>query len=452
MGKSGDGAAVGPLRTLFVAGALGGLTDGELLELFRSRAAAAESAFAALVERHGPMVLGVCRGVLRDAHDAEDAFQATFLVLARRASAIRRADSVSSWLFGVARRVAVRARERRLRLRRAEAAIPPPPAAVDPPAGPMPELYEELDRLPERFRAVLVLCDLEDWTYERAAGALRCPLGTVQSRLARGRERLRQRLVRRGLAPTVVGTGEAFASVPAPLREAAVRVAAGGGVAGVVPAGVARLVEEVIATMIRTKLIKFAAAFAFVGCAAVLALPVVFGSEPGSQDGNSPAASGTRLARPDDGVAPKAEDQVAPLLGRWREVLPGERLDDGMVEIKLVPNGPGLAEALGFEAPFVCTLAYVPPDGRAAKPSSLIFVDPSTSPRRLTFLPVGSHPSDSDYPDGEPGIYLVEGDTLKVHSTLRGERPSDFEAKEGSSATLRVYRREADDPSPRGDK
>src|SRR5579883_2344481 len=158
----------GSLRTLFGAGTLAGLTDGQLLERFRcgrggaGEAPEAEAAFAALVERHGPMVLNVCRAVLGDRHDAEDACQAAFLVLARRAESIRRGDSVASWLYGVARRIAARARRdlarrrerERRRLERTRASEPVAPT----PAEPWPELYEELDRLPEPFRAAVVLC------------------------------------------------------------------------------------------------------------------------------------------------------------------------------------------------------------------------------------------------------------------------------------------------------
>ena len=196
------------LRTLFSVGTLSGLTDGQLLERFaqgRVGMPDSEAAFTVLVERHGPMVLGVCRTVLGDRHDAEDACQATFLVLAQRAGLIRRRDSVASWLYGVARRVALRARRRAARRRelerRRQARVGVAQAIAAPAPEPWPELYEELDRLPEPFRAAVVLCDLEGQSYERAAGILHCPVGTVQSRLARGRERLRHRLERRGLAP-----------------------------------------------------------------------------------------------------------------------------------------------------------------------------------------------------------------------------------------------------------
>ncbi len=157
------------------------------------------------------MVLGVCRTVLGDRHDAEDACQATFLVLARRAGLIRRRDSVASWLYGVARRVALRARRqaaRRCELERrrlARVGIAEPVSG--PPAEPWPELYEELDRLPAPFRAAVVLCDLEGHSYEQAAGILHCPIGTIQSRLARGRDRLRHRLQCRGLSPAILMAG-----------------------------------------------------------------------------------------------------------------------------------------------------------------------------------------------------------------------------------------------------
>ena len=158
MTKDGGGAALRHVRTLYTLGAVGGLTDGQLLERFATRdGEAAELAFAALVERHGPMVLRVCRSVLRDAHDAQDAFQATFLVLVRRAGSIRKRDSLASWLHGVAYRTAscgplgrgpaeaARAeggRDRR-RASRERGQVGTTPGPV---------LHEELERLPGRYR------------------------------------------------------------------------------------------------------------------------------------------------------------------------------------------------------------------------------------------------------------------------------------------------------------
>src|SRR5262245_49675853 len=165
------------------------LSDGELLERFR--AGHEEAAFALLVQRHGPMVLGVCRRLLRDAHDAEDAFQATFLVLVRSAASVRRQESLGSWLHGVARRIALRARAqaatRRLHERRA---LPPPRRGpADEAAGQevLAVLDDEIDRLPEKCRAAVVLCCLEGKTQEQAARELGWPRSSLAARLARAR-------------------------------------------------------------------------------------------------------------------------------------------------------------------------------------------------------------------------------------------------------------------------
>ncbi|HKB40338.1 MAG TPA: sigma-70 family RNA polymerase sigma factor, partial [Gemmataceae bacterium] len=159
-----------------------------------------EEAFAALVRRHGAMVFSVCRRVLDDEHDAEDAFQATFLVLARRAAAVRSPGSLAAWLHGVACRISLKARAEAAR----RSAVPLCDSAVPAPADPSwrdvrTVLDQELDRLPENLREPLVLCYLEGLTRDEAAARLSCPLGTLKGRLERGRELLRQRLVRRGV-------------------------------------------------------------------------------------------------------------------------------------------------------------------------------------------------------------------------------------------------------------
>jgi RNA polymerase sigma factor (sigma-70 family) len=145
------------VNALFNIGAIGGLTDRELLDRFLSeRGDASELAFGALVHRHGPMVLGVCRSMLRDAHDAEDAYQATFLLLARKASSIRARDSPAHWLYGVARRVAVRlkADAARRRSRERQAASPEEwREAEGGRAAPSAVIHEEIGRLPEKYRA-----------------------------------------------------------------------------------------------------------------------------------------------------------------------------------------------------------------------------------------------------------------------------------------------------------
>ena len=194
------------LRTLFHDGSLTSLTDGQLLERFAARdGEAAESAFAALVERHGPLVWRTCRDVLRDDHDAADAFQATFLVLVRKASSLWVRDSIGPWLHRVCLRTAVHAKKDRIRRRAAEQHAAELAPAWSEPSGAddvAQIVHQELDRLPERYRIPLVLCELEGRSHEEAARQLGCPVGTVKSRLARGRERLKNRLNRRGINPS----------------------------------------------------------------------------------------------------------------------------------------------------------------------------------------------------------------------------------------------------------
>lgn len=195
-----------PMQTLFAVGSVGDLSDAQLLRRFLNEPdAAARAAFAALVERHGPMVLRVCRSAPLDEHDAQDAFQATFLVFARKAGTVRKGESLASWLHGVALRVGARARSDASRRRAGERLAATFKASHPRPAGdpsePWPELHEEIARLPGHYREPVVLCYLEGLSTEAAAGRIGCPRGTVLSRLSRARERLRSRLIRRGLAP-----------------------------------------------------------------------------------------------------------------------------------------------------------------------------------------------------------------------------------------------------------
>src|SRR5262245_53768010 len=177
------------------------LPDHQLLERFAG--CRDEAAFAALLHRHGPMVLGVCRSVLREPHDAEDAFQAAFLLLAQKAGSIHRREAVGGWLYRVAYRTALRARARAARRRVLEKR-----AVTMPSADPVLDmslrevrgvLFEELEGLPEQYRAPLVLCGLEEKSLEEAARLLGRTKCAVKWRLQRGRELLRGRLRRRGL-------------------------------------------------------------------------------------------------------------------------------------------------------------------------------------------------------------------------------------------------------------
>ena len=198
------------IGSLFDGGSVAGLSDRHLIERFVDRRdPTGEAAFAALVARHGPMVLGVCRQLLGDRHHAEDAFQAVFLVLARKAGSLRDPDLLGNWLYGVALRTSRKARVRRARRRRGEedgSSRRPGPSSTVPAEQPIlareqaEALHEEIDRLPGAFRLPVVLCYFEGLTLDEAARRLRWPAGTVGSRLARARDKLRRGLTRRGVA------------------------------------------------------------------------------------------------------------------------------------------------------------------------------------------------------------------------------------------------------------
>jgi RNA polymerase sigma factor (sigma-70 family) len=212
----------GHLQTLFREGAVGALTDGELLERFAaSRGEAAEAAFAVLVERHAPMVLAACRRLLGDSHDAEDAAQAAFLVLARKARTIRSGQAVGGWLHAVAVRIATKAMVAAARRRKHEERGGEMAARREErpnPAESWAELHEQIERLPDRLRLPIVLCYLEGLTHAEAAQRLALPVGTVESRLARGRERLKERLTARGATAMIPMLGP---SAPPELTPAA---------------------------------------------------------------------------------------------------------------------------------------------------------------------------------------------------------------------------------------
>ncbi len=252
-------------------------TDGQLLERFVERRD--EDAFEALVRLHGPMVFGVCLRILGHRQDAEDAFQATFLVLARKGGSVVPRAMVGNWLYGVARRTALKLRGSASRRKGRERQVPclPEPAAGTPDAGHelWPILDQELGRLPDKQRAPVVLCDLEGKTHKEAARLLGWPEGTLSVRLMRARGVLARRLARHGLALTVgalaemLARQEAWAGLPPTLVGATVRAgvlsAAGpGAVRGLVSEKVLTLTEGVVKAMFLTKL-KLGAAVLLIG-------------------------------------------------------------------------------------------------------------------------------------------------------------------------------------------
>jgi RNA polymerase sigma factor (sigma-70 family) len=343
---SGPSAAIADqLEALFRGGTAGGLTDGQLLDRFvRQRD---EAAFAALVERHGPMVLRACRRRLGDAHDAEDAFQATFLVLARKAPSIRRSEAVAGWLLGVAVRVSAKARAADLRRLRAEQKIGVPRdlGTEDRPPEPWTELYEEVDRLPERYRLPVVLCHLEGLTYEQAAAHLRCPTRTIETRLVRARERLRRRLERRGLAPSAAVIGSAWLSevgsavVPTRLKRATAAAAfrficGAGAAAGEGPAPA--LAGEVLRAMFFGKVIAaagLALLLGLIGAAGSLARP---GAATSSPRVSSPARqAGQRAVPPQQVPATRKDESPFRMSGMVRVEGTGEPVAGARVQVDL---------------------------------------------------------------------------------------------------------------------
>ena len=310
MARDPSGVSRRHLRTLFDVGGTTGLTDGQLLERFATRrGAAAELAFAALVERHGPMVLRACRGIIREEHEAMDAFQATFLVLARRGGSLWVRDSLGPWLHRVACRAAGRARAGAARRRALEFRLAERQGGRTHEDGrdDLAEiLHEEIDRLPDHYRVPIVLCDLEGRTCEEAARHLGCPIGTIGSRLVRGRERLRDRLRRRGLSPNAgllatslgVPRPNALMMIPPALVDsttaAVIRFVAARTVAG---GSAALLAQGVLSSMTITRWIKVASVVLALGATAsgvnLLAQKGPSGVEPGPE-------GDTKAVRPDD--------------------------------------------------------------------------------------------------------------------------------------------------------
>jgi RNA polymerase sigma factor (sigma-70 family) len=296
-------------------------TDRQLLERFvRQRD---EVAFEALVQRHGPMVLSACQRVLDNAQDAEDAFQATFVVFMRKAHTIRKPELLGNWLYGVAYRIARKARAQATRRRQMEREAAPMPAA-----DPLIEvawrdfrslLDEELQRLPDRYRAPLVLCYLEGLTNEEAAERLGWPSGSMSYRLARGRKLLRDRLTGRhpalptALFSTFMAGIPVLPAVPARLVDTMVHAAsgsaAGAKAATTVSTAATSLAEWMLQTMTasrRRRIIVMATLVALVALtSSTLAYAAVTGGLPGGS-GSGPTGASPGTISTQDGTQPAA--------------------------------------------------------------------------------------------------------------------------------------------------
>lgn len=308
-------------------------SDGELLAGFIERRE--EDAFAAPLRRHGPMVLGVCRRVLGDLHDAEDAFQATFLVLVRKAASVRPREAVGNWLYGVAYRTALEARGKIARRHAREKPMHDmPQPEAKPEAGwheLLPLLDKELHRLPDKYRQAIVLCDVEGRSRKEVARQLAIPEGTLSSRLATARKRLAARLARLGFVLSgaslvvLLSQNTAPACVPASLlfttTRAALLVAAGHtAAAGVVSATVATLTEGVLKTMLLAKLktasvVLFGAAALSLGTGGLLyqtRAGAADSPQPGQQQPAGPKSADRSNGALNDLLAQRQRDRAKP--------------------------------------------------------------------------------------------------------------------------------------------
>jgi RNA polymerase sigma factor (sigma-70 family) len=328
----------------------GGLTDGQLLESFLVRRE--EAAFEMLVRRHGRMVLGVCQRVLGNLHDAEDAFQATFLVLVRKAAAVKPRELVANWLYGVAYRTAMKARtmtaRRRAREKQAGERGRPETPQDDRWQELLPLLDQELARLPDRYRVPIVLCDLEGKGRKEVARRLQVPEGTLSSRLATARKMLARRLTRRGCVLSAGGLagllGQHAASACVPLTlvhsttRAAMVVAEKAALAGAVSAPVAALTTGVLKAMFLSKL-KIATvllvALGVVGAGAFTYAALAGEQEPAKKE-SAPKAEQLRRHQEAAPAAAAEVDRKGPPSGVLKD-------DQQIASIAWSPDGQTLA-------------------------------------------------------------------------------------------------------------
>ncbi len=336
------------LGRLFGAGTAVGLTDGELIQRFANRPdESAEAAFETILARHGAMVLTVCRQVLGDPHAAEDAFQATFLVLVRRAGSlrVREPGSLGPWLYGVAYRIALKARQgaarRRARERRvAKTAVEDASTAIE--DGELQAvLHDEVNRLPSKYRAPVVLCYFEGRSHDEAAAALNWPIGTVRGRLSRARDLLRSRLTRYGLSPAGwIGASwienSARAEVPAALRDATIAAAIQDTPAPAITAMVKFMLRALV--LARVKMAAAALGVVLMAAGVGFVLRGAFASQPPPRP--EPAPAGIAADRPQPTPVDRFGD---PLPKHARARMGTIRFHDGSSVSQVLYNPSGVS-------------------------------------------------------------------------------------------------------------
>ncbi len=400
------------------------LSDADLLGRFTAQQD--ETAFATLLQRHGAMVWDLCRHILQHEQDAEDAFQATFLVLARRAGSIRKQEALAAWLHGVAYRIAHKARTASARRRRHEKEVAnmaqPNASAPATEREARAAVHEELQKLPARYRSALVLFYLEGKSYEETARQLKCRLGTVKSRLARGRELLRSRLARRGLLGSAgaIGVGLAPASaMPAKLLPAAVKAAvsfaAGKATAGIVSAQAMALAQGALQAMMLTKMKAIAVILVLFGIVAAGAT-VARHDVPAEKTGESPPPALTKKEPPNASIAHNSAADAK-----------GERTD-----LYGDPLPPGVLARVGsvcFHHGDLIYSAMFAPDGKAlisgARDGTIRVWDSATG-KEVRRLPVdadvGAASPLSISRDGKTAAVGDYGGTIQVFDIPAGKR------------------------------
>jgi RNA polymerase sigma factor (sigma-70 family) len=386
-------------------------SDGQLLERFARQGD--EAAFTAILARHGPMVLGVCRRALGDPHDAEDAFQATFLVLAHKARSIGRPQALASWLYRIAHRTALRAKIVRSR-RRARESVLDDVAATETIEDLAwhelrPLLDEEVNRLPGKYRDAIVHCYLQEQTYAEAAKSLGLAAGTVSSRLARARDVLRKRLLRRGQALSssllvgLLSQRALTAAVPGDLRDvttrAALRLATGKAtLATATTESVAALTAEVLHTMFVAKIRTLVLILMVLGAFSLGAGLYAYYGPNAKPNAAAPAPPGADKPGADK---PKAGNEFENAFGYSWVIQPQDlsaavehfvKDDNGMVS-----TGRGavvMRTSANRAGELVVTLATASVEGKPAPVEYRPVVFDSNRKRYLCFGPGGGHASD----------------------------------------------------------
>jgi RNA polymerase sigma factor (sigma-70 family) len=443
-------------------------TDGQLLASFIEHKD--EAAFEALVRRHGPMVFGVCRRVVGNHHDAEDAFQATFLVLARKASSVRPRERVANWLHGVGLRTAMKARAMTAKRRGREKQVTAMPEPETTQQGQwrdlQPLLDQELNGLPENYRLPILHCDLEGKTIKEAAQQLGWPQGSLAGRLARGRKLLAKRLASRGVvlsagslvavaSQSVASAGVRISLMSSTVKAACMIAAGQTSVAGLVPAKVAVLTEGVLKTMFMTKLKSVMAATLVMAAAIAMgAGSLGYGTAAGQQ-----TAAAQQTAAGQHSAGKKAEAVGVPkeaaksdkdqLQGKWL-LISCECNGEDRMQPWIKDNAQLVIDEA--DGKLVCKTVFkerakvIELFGKGTEKwtEATLKLDARTKPKTLDST--GVHGNGTYL-----GIYKLDGDTLTwcqskaltpAASESGSERPTNFSTKRGDGRSLSIYKRQ----------